>query len=308
MMTPSSVSSRDAYASLPRSGDGGCFVRRHRKRRQVIGAQRQFQVAARGQCKRVVDRIGCVGEQRLHLVRRFQELFGAVFARALGIVEHAPGRDAHARFVRIEAVGVEEAHVVAGYDGNAARCSRVQGEAVERFLAVALRPREFQVQAFAGVALPVGEPLFGQIVLAGRRQASGFAVPPGQREQARIGLAQPVRPHNHAIGAMTFHPRTRQQARQGQVAVAIAAQQGQPGCGFIGIRDQDVGADDRLDARVFGGLVELDQREEIVLVGDRHRRLLQRGAALDELRDADRRVDQRIFAVQVQVGEACGHA
>ncbi len=45
----------------------------------------------------------------------------------LGIVEHAAGGDAHARLVRVEAFGVQEAHVVAGHDAAASAPPRRAG-------------------------------------------------------------------------------------------------------------------------------------------------------------------------------------
>jgi hypothetical protein len=71
----------------------------------------------------VVDRIGHVGEQRRHFSDDFEVLLGAVFLRALGVVEHAPEAMHTPRLVRLEAVGVEEAHVVAGHHRHAA-CAR----------------------------------------------------------------------------------------------------------------------------------------------------------------------------------------
>jgi hypothetical protein len=106
---------------------------------------------------------------------------------------------------------------------------------------------------------------------------------------------------------MAFHPRARKQAREAEVTVAIAAQHGQARRGFVAVGEQQVRARDGLDAHAFGRLVELHQREQVVLVGDRHRRLAERSATLDQLRDADGRVDQRVFAVQVEMGES-GHA
>src|SRR3546814_2657308 len=49
----------------------------------------------------------------------------------------------------------------------------------------------------------------------------------------------------HAVMARAFHPSPAQQPGQGQVTVAIAAQQGQPGGRVVAIGQQDVGAGDR---------------------------------------------------------------
>src|SRR6185312_15137934 len=79
--------------------------------------------------------------------------------------------------------------------------------------------------------------------------------------------------------------------------------------------------DDRLDARLFAGAVELDLREQIGIVRERQRRQPQFGRATDQVRllrlrriaifrlfrDADGRIAQRIFAVGAQVDVADRH-
>jgi len=57
--------------------------------------------------------------------------------------------------MRVEAVALEEARVVARDHGNAAQRGGVQRERIERIFAIAPGAGEFEVQAFAGVALPV---------------------------------------------------------------------------------------------------------------------------------------------------------
>jgi hypothetical protein len=75
-------------------------------------------------------------------------------------------------------------------------------------------------------------------------------------------------------------------------------------------------------APAIGGAVELDQCEQIALIGQRERRLSGLHRAADQIRalaglgriavlglvgQADRRIDQRIVAVDVQVDEAGCH-
>ena len=155
---------------------------RHRERRQGVLAELQLDVAARGQLDGVVDRVGHVGEQLRHLLRRLQVLLFGVVLGPLGIVEHAAGGDAHARFVRFEVVALEEAHVVAGDDRNAARRRGMQGERIERVFAVATGTGQLEVQAFAERAAPVGEP-GSRPVRGGRRRPCarpGCGVRPGR--------------------------------------------------------------------------------------------------------------------------------
>ena len=282
------------------------LVVRHREGRQVVGAQPQFEVAAGGQREAVVERVRYVGEQRRHRVRRLQELLGAVVARAARIVEHPAAGDAHAGLVGVEALGIEEAHVVAGDHRDPAARGDVQREGVEGVLALPSGAHQLQVQALAEAALEVGYGRFREVVAAPGEQLPGVRLRPGQREQAGVGL-QPRRPRDHAIHAVAFHPRAGEQFRQAEVAGLVAAEQGEPAGRARALREQHVGARDRLDAGLLRLLVELHQREQVVLVGDRHRRQPARRAGRHEFRDADRGVDQRVLAVQVQVGVAGGH-
>jgi hypothetical protein len=75
----------------------------------------------------------------------------------------------------------------------------------------------------------------------------------------------------------------------------------------LGVGDPQVAAGDRLDTGCFGRLVELDQREQVALVGQRDRRHLRARAGVHQFRDADGRVDQRILAVHVEMDETGGH-
>jgi hypothetical protein len=186
----------------------------HRKRRQIVGAERQFEIAAFRQIDRVVDRVRrVVREQRGHFLRGFQILLRAVIARAFRIVEHAARGDAHARFVRVEPVGVEKTHIVAGDGRDAALPGGVQGEGVERLFVVEAAAGELQMQAVVEMPLPVGQPLQREVVTMPGRQRAGLAVAPDQREQALVGLGEPLRAHHHAVVTMALHPRAAKQAR-----------------------------------------------------------------------------------------------
>ena len=291
----------------------------HRVLRQEVFAQAHLDVAALGQCHGVVDRVGDVGEQLGHFLGRLQVLLGAVVARTARVVEYAPGGDAHAGLVRVEAVAVEEAHIVAGHHRQAAHAGRVQGEAVEGFLAVAIGAGQLQVQAVAEAALPVGQMLLGQIMAALGKQAPGQALAPGQCEQPCVRVQQPFRADRHAaFRPLAFHPCTGQQARQGEIAVVVAAQHGQPPRRHVvGRGDHQVGAGNGLDAHLFGAVDQLDQREQVVQVGDgdgRHPHLdraaeqvgalgLGRVCVIGLLGHADRRIRHREFGMQVQMDE-----
>ena len=115
--------------------------------------------------------------------------------------------------------------------------------------------------------------------------------------------------HRNAA-AVAFQIAAREQVAQVQITAAVLAQQDQPGrvpaAAMIG--DQQLGADQRLDPGALRGAIELDQGEQIGVVGQRDRGHLQLGGPLHQLRDADQAVLQRVFAVQIQVDKGrVGH-
>jgi hypothetical protein len=203
------------------------------------------------------------------------------------------------------------------------RAAGVQGEAVERLLAVATGAGQLQAQVAVEVALPVGQLLLGQVVAVLRGQAAGQALAAGQQDQAAAALAHPFRAHgNAALGAVAFHPGPGEQLGQVEVAAVVAHQRGQPPRGLPGGGGHhQVGAGHRLDAHRLARLVELDQREQVVEVGDRQRRQPQlhrpaqqvgplglgRVRLVRFLGHADDRVRKRVLGMDMEVDEA-GHA
>ena len=77
---------------------------------------------------------------------------------------------------------------------------------------------------------------------------------------------------------------------------------------LTGQADGEICARDRLDARFFRGLEKFDEAEQIVAVGDCERRYAALRRRVHEGRDADGGIGERIFAMQLQMGEAVRHA
>ena len=67
--------------------------------------------------------------------------------------------------------------------------------------------------------------------------------------------------------------------------------------------DVDLATDDRLDLGLLGGLIELDRPEEISMVGQGDRRHAEFGRLSDELFHPDCTIQQRIFAVHMEMDE-----
>ncbi len=224
----------------------------------------------------------------------------------------------------VEVFRLQEAHIVAGDHRQPALAGGLQGELVEGFFAVAAGAGQFQVQAIAEHALPVGELLLGQVMAAVTGQAPGEAVAAGQCKQVVAAGLEPVGVDGDAaFGAVAFHPGAGEQPGEAEVAFAVAAEQGHaPGRhAFFG--DHDVGAGDGLDAHGFGGFVELDQREQVVEIRHCQCGQFQFDRAAEQVgllcffrvslirlrRDTDGRIRQRKFGVDVEMYETgSGHA
>ena len=67
-------------------------------------------------------------------------------------------------------------------------------------------------------------------------------------------------------------------------------------------------AQDRLDARAFGGAIEVDHREHRAVIGQRQGRHPQLRALRHQVGDAAQAVEQRVFGMDVQVNERHGHS
>src|SRR5690606_32567650 len=72
----------------------------------------ELEIAALRDLESIVERLGQLGEELAHRAGGLQVLLRRVIARTGRVVERAALRDADAHLVRIEVVGLEEAHLV----------------------------------------------------------------------------------------------------------------------------------------------------------------------------------------------------
>ena len=102
--------------------------------------------------------------------------------------------------------------------------------------------------------------------------------------------------------------RARQPVAQAQVARAVGGQEerAKRRVALAVVRDPYVAAGDRLDAGGARRAVELDEPERVGEIGERERGHAVRRCRGDRLVDADRAVDDRVFAVQAEVNERRG--
>ena len=146
-------------------------------------------------------------------------------------------------------------------------------------------------------------------VAPGLQQSTNIAVVAGERDQSGIRRLQPAGVYKNAVAVPVFGVRSREQPRKVEIAFAILAKHRQALrlAAILGVGEPQIAAGDRFDAGRFRSRVELDQREQVALVGQRDCRHVHARAPGDEIGDADRRVGQRIFAVHVEVDETGRH-
>ncbi len=123
--------------------------------RQEVRAELDLHAAALRDFHRVRQRLGNVGEQRLHFLRALEVLLFAVASDATRIVQRAAFLNADARLVRFEIVALDEAHVVGGDHRQVELgCERDRTGEV-RIFTVATGAFEFQIVAVAENAAPM---------------------------------------------------------------------------------------------------------------------------------------------------------
>ncbi len=297
-------------------GHGDAF--RHREVRQVVLAELETQGAAAGDLQGILDRFRQVGEQRQHLFGGFEVLLRRILARATLVVDHPARGDADARLVRLEVLALEKAHIVARHHRQAAVPGKGDGGLEVRFVVGAAAAGDLEIAAVGKMTLPPSRGFARAIELAAEQGHADAAMTPGQGDQAAAGLLQPLPPQLRPAAPLALVVGARDEAGQIAIAGLVLHQQGDAlrALAFRPFLQPDVGADHRLDAGGFGELVELDHREQVVLIGDGQGRQAQFGGAAGQRLhiaatalarrrlDPDQAVDQGKLGMQVQMDEA----
>ena len=285
--------------------EGGAL--RHGIFRQVVGAERQFVAAAFGEFQRVVERLRQIGEQRPHLFGVAQVLLVAVASLPARVVEHPALLDANPRLVGLEVVLLQEAHVVACHHRRAGVGGQFRRIHREPILFRTPGAHDFEIDPGGEGGAPIGQPVRrGRILLSHRLAdvavASEQDDQPFRRPEDRLagGPAVPGALRVAVVSAAGVGARHQPQ----QVAVALRASgQQHAAVGAAGVFVFPVHADDRLDAVLATGGVELHQAEQVAAVGERHRRHAQRGGALGEVAHLDQAIVDGELAVDRQMHE-----
>ncbi len=263
--------------------------------RQEHFADVDFERAAPRNLDRVRHGLGQIGEQSLHLGRRLQVLLFAVRSLPCGIVERDALRDADARLVRLEVAATQETDLVRRNHGHALRGRELHGTREILVLAGPPEPLQLDVEAPRQQLVPALEHLGG----------ARAAPTPERLAELAVLRAEPLFQQHVTAGHETQHGALRQQRREPFEARAVLAQQ-RAACRvaiLARLGKPHVGADDRLHAALERELVELHERRDVGLVGDRARRHALFGRGVDERVDADDAIDERVFRVDPQVDE-----
>ena len=171
---------------------------------------------------------------------------------------------------------------------------------------------DLEVEAAREALAPEGQAVSSRVAPSRQQGTADIALVRGREGDqagARVGL-QPVARHQHLAKAAALEVGARQQAAEIAVTGLVAAQDGQPArvARVPGLVDPEIGAHQRLDAALQGAAVKLHHREQVDLVGDRDRRHAERRHPVEQGRDADDAVRQRILGMHPQMDESRAHA
>ena len=183
--------------------------------------------------------------------------------------------DADPGLMGIEVAGVQKTHVMCGDHRQVQSQGEFNRGGNERLFLRASGALHLQVKAVTKNTQPVVGETPGLLGIGGQQCPPDLTLPgAGEGNETAVVIFQPVGQHlRHAL-MLILPVGLGDQLAEGFVTIGVLDEQGhrerRGRFGFVG--DQHVGAGDRLDARRLSRLEELDQREQIVVVGDRHRR------------------------------------
>ncbi len=283
--------------------------------RQVEAAEVEHEVAALGHRQGVPAGLGHLGEDPGHLVGRLHvELFGGELP-AVGVAHRRTRLDAEQRLVGARVAGLEIVRVVGpgdrGADGAGDR------ERLARHLhllgqAVGLDLHEVVVLA-EDLLVPAGRLLRARHV-TGTDQARHLGVEAARQHREPIGVLGEQLLVDPGLVVEALEVRLGDELDQVLVTVEVADQDREVVGSFVAAvlgaalgpssrRHVELAADDRLDAGLLGGQVEVDRAEEIAVIGQGDGREVQVLGLLHQLLELGGPVEQAVLGVHVQVDE-----
>ena len=294
-----------------------CAALRHREIREVVRAEMQPRRAAARDLDAIGQRLRDIGEALGHLLARFQVLLGREGAAAARIVEGAPLQDADARLVGVVILATQEADIVDRHHRHRVTPRQRRRRLHMQLVLRAVAARQRQIEAVVEGGTPVAQRRFGACHVAGQQLLTDFALRAGEHDQPFRGLQQPFACRRRLGSAGALGVDARHQAHQIRQTLPVLHQHRDTPRSPFAAQPQ-IDAQQRLDSGALAGLVELGHGKEIVAVSERDSRLPEfRGTPRQRLQaligalrlgrlDADRAVDEGVFAVDSEMNEA-GH-
>ena len=270
---------------------------------QVVGAEFDLAGAALGDLHRVGDRFGQIFEQGAHLRRRAHVLLFAVAAFASGVGENVAFLDADARLVRFEVLRVEKAHVVRGDHGHALAGGKIDSVHYVLVLAASTRAHDLKIDPVAERLAPGAQP--GGRHVGRPRRDTHVARRAEQDDQAVRGVQDRL-PRDAPMAVASIGVGRRDEPQQVGIAGRTRHQHDAAAGRAVRRVVVQVRADQRLDAGIATGRVELHQREQVHAIRQRHRRHVHRLRASGQILDLHQAVADRVLAVNGQVYERGG--
>ena len=253
-----------------------------------------------------------IGENPRHFVGALHKELVAVEFEAVGLVDLGAGLNAE--------------HYIVGVRVFTAQVVRVVGEH-ERNRELTLQPEEVGLDfLFFGQPLVLDfevEVAFAEDVLVLAGCGSGFFVLASHERLAKLTAQaagesnQPFRMLSQVILADAGVTVEAMQAGLtgepdqvpitffvfGQHQQVIVFVVGSIGAMVLGLAHVEFAAEDGLDAFLLGSVEEMDRAVDVAMVGHRHGLLAEFRHAIDELVDVAGAVEERVFSVQMEVGE-----
>ena len=211
---------------------------------------------------------------------------------------------AHPSLMGLIVLGGQKTGVVGGRHGQLQALRQDQRGPQASLLLRPPRAQRLQIEAVGKVVgqMPSGALRTLQVVVQ-KRLADLAVGSAGQRNQAVAVLDNPL--HGRRLPVPGAGVDAGSQAQQVAVAVRTARQKGQPAPVLRPFRLMvQINAQNRLDALVQAGFVELDEAEEVALVRQGHGGHAEFGGAAHQVPNLGEALDDGEFAMHPQMNEA----
>ena len=293
---------------------------------RVVRVEVEVDVAAVGDTHRVLDRLGHVGKQLGHRLRRLHVQLDRI-TKPARLALHLLHRDTAEAVMRVVILGPQEVSVVVAHEREIELTGEADQVGVDALLLLHAVTLELDVEPRLAtlvdperVSMPARLLDRGAVVILVARLHELNQVMGDRAAEVPVDRDEPLRP---LAERLLVHPRLVVEAveeRVGRQPHQVAPSRlvlgeqdevksavGDPRLlALRTITDGDVRLDaqDRLDALRPGFRVELDDAVEVPVIGDGHRRHPQLRHAIDEPADLVAAVEERVFGVEVKVTEA----